>query len=53
MTARVEALLDELVGTRSIRATLRARLARDPYMPGFGHQPVSYTHLTLPTSDLV
>ena len=38
MTARVEALLDELVGTRSFRATLRARLARDPYMPGFGHQ---------------
>jgi len=37
MTARVEALIDELAGVRSIRATLRARLARDPSMPGFGH----------------
>ena len=37
MTARVEALLDELAGTRTVRAALRARLARDPFMPGFGH----------------
>lgn len=37
MTAQVQAMLTELAASRSIRATLAARLARDNRLPGFGH----------------
>jgi citrate synthase len=37
MTARVEALVDEAGSARRVAATLRERLARGDYLPGFGH----------------
>ena len=36
-TARVEALLDELEGERSVTTALRRRLDRGDTLPGFGH----------------
>ena len=56
LAPRIEALLASLAQpldpAAALRALIDARLDRLP-LPGSGRTPVSYTHLTLLTSDLV
>ena len=48
----IDDILELIKAFRSALVDLAEKEAATP-MPGFTHMPVSYTHLTLPTSDLV